>query len=97
MKVLLAEKDKSLREILGMLLKSFKYEVITCEGAADTLDNVKLEMPDLILIDRNLKDKDGLEISKAIKGDFLTAYIPIIVLIDRRQVRRDLLEIEQGI
>lgn len=80
-----------------MLLKSFKYEVVTSKGANDTLDAVKEHAPDLILIDRNLLDKDGLEISKAIKEDFLTAYIPIIVLIDRRQVRKDLLEIEQGI
>lgn len=97
MKILLAEKDGSLGEILYMLLKSFKYDVVTSKGADDTLSAIKETVPDLILIDRNLQDKDGLEISKAIKKDFSTAYIPIIVLIDRKQVRRELLEIEQGI
>ncbi|MDD5005249.1 MAG: response regulator [Candidatus Omnitrophica bacterium] len=97
MKILLAEKDESLIEILHMLLKSFKYEVAISRSADDTLSTIKEVSPDLILIDTNLSDADGLEVSKAIKEDFLTAYIPIIVLIDRRQVRRDLLEIEQGI
>ena len=97
MKILLAEKDKSLREILSMLLKSFKYEVVVCDGANETLTAVKSENPDLILIDRNLSETDGLVISKTIKEDFLTAYIPIIVLFDRKQLRRDLLTIEQGI
>lgn len=97
MKILLAEKDKSVREILTMLLKSFKYEVVVCEGAEDTLTAVKSEKPDLILIDRNLSDRDGLDISKKIKEDFVTAYIPIILLFDRRQLRRDLLTIEQGV
>ena len=97
MKILLAEKDESLKEILCMLLKSFKYDVSVSKSAYETLSAIKEVSPDLILIDKNLQDKDGLEVSKIIKADFLTAYIPIIVLIDRRQVRRDLLEIEQGI
>ncbi|MFC1709651.1 diguanylate cyclase [Candidatus Omnitrophota bacterium] len=97
MKILLAEKDGSFGEVLQMLLKSFKYELITSKGADDTLAAIKEASPDLILIDRDLQDKDGLEMSKAIKEDFLTSYIPIIVLIDRRQVRKDLLVIEQGV
>lgn len=97
MKILLAEKDKSLNEILSMLLKSYKHDVVACNEPNDTLSVVKSESPDLILIDNKLQDKDGLEISKTIKDDFLTAYIPIIVLIDRKQVRKDLLEIEQGV
>ncbi|MFH1621677.1 MAG: response regulator [Candidatus Omnitrophota bacterium] len=97
MKILLAEKDNNFSKILQMILNSFKYEVTTSKGAADTLDAIKENSPDLILIDRNLEDKDGLEITKYIKGNFLTAYIPIIILIDRKQVRKDLLEIEQGV
>lgn len=97
MKVLLAEKDKSLSEILNLLLKSFKYEIIISKSGSDTLSAIKTETPDLVLIDTNLESKDGLEVSKSIKEDFLTAYIPIILLIDRKQVRRDLLTIEQGI
>lgn len=97
MKILLAEKDKSLREIISMLLKSFKHDVVMCERAVETLASVKSENPDLIIIDRELHDSDGLAVSKAIKEDFLTSYIPIIVLFDRKQLRRDLLSIEQGI
>jgi diguanylate cyclase (GGDEF)-like protein len=96
MKILLVAREGSFGDILNMLLKSFKYEVVTTQGANDTLAAIKENSPDLILIDRDLQDKDGLEISKTIKEDFLTAYIPIIILIDRRQVRRDLLEVEQG-
>ena len=80
-----------------MLLKSFKYEVVISSNADDTLSAIKESLPDLILIDKDLQGKDGLEIPKVVKEDFLTSYIPIIVLIDRRQVRRDLLEIEQGV
>lgn len=97
MKILLAEKEESLLEILHILLKSFKYEVAIARSTEETFSAIKEVSPDLILIDENLSGKDGLEVAKVIKDDFLTAYIPIIVLIDRKQIRKDLLEIEQGI
>jgi diguanylate cyclase (GGDEF)-like protein len=97
MKILLAEKGGNFGKVLQILLKSYKHDLVTSKGANDTLAAIRETSPDLILIDRDLQDKDGLEMSKMIKADFLTAYIPIIVLIDRKQVRRDLLEIEQGI
>ena len=97
MKILFVEKEGRFGDVLNMLLKSFRYDVTTLNGSSDAMTAIKVTSPDLILIDRDLQDKDGIEISKSIKKDFLTAYIPIIVLIDRRQVRRDLLEIEQGI
>ncbi|MDD5291755.1 MAG: response regulator [Candidatus Omnitrophica bacterium] len=97
MKILLAEKEEALLEILHMLLKSFRYEVAIARSAEETLSAIKEVSPDLILIDKNLSHKDGLDVSKVIKEDFLTAYIPVIVLIDRKQIRKDLLEIEQGI
>lgn len=97
MKILLAEYDKGLAEILHMLLKSFKHDVDVSKNAHDIIPTIQKTTPDLILIDKNIQDKDGLEIAKLIREDFLTAYIPIIVLIDRKQVRRDLLAIEQGI
>ncbi len=35
--------------------------------------------------------------SKTLKEDFLTAHIPVIILIDRKQIRKRMLEIEQGV
>jgi len=97
MKILLVEKDKALREIIVMLLRSYKHEVIVATQATEALTILRTEFPDIILIDKNLKDKDGIQVTKIIKDDFLTAYIPIIVLIDHRQIRKELLAIEQGV
>ena len=62
MKILLVEKEGSFGDVLFMLLKSFKYEVVASKGANDALTAIKETSPDLILIDRDLQDKDGLEI-----------------------------------
>ena len=58
---------------------------------------MRREQPDIIIIDWGLPDMDGLKVSKALKEDFLTAHIPVIVLIDKKQIRKKMLEIEQGV
>ncbi|MDD5552397.1 MAG: diguanylate cyclase [Candidatus Omnitrophica bacterium] len=96
-KIALAVPDLKLREILVYLLKAWEYNVALLENGRDVLEYLKKENPSLLIIDAALEEKKGLEICKAIKSDFLTSYIPTIVLIDKRQLRRDLLSIEQGV
>lgn len=96
-KIVLAVPDLKLREILLYLLKAWEYNVVVLEEGENVVEYLKKENPNLIIIDAALQNKRGLEICKDIKSDFLTSYIPTIVLIDKRQLRRDLLSIEQGV
>ncbi len=96
-KVLLAEHEAGIAEIIQYLLKAWDYEAITIAKGSAVLDAVRREQPDIIIIDWGLPDMEGLKVSKALKEDFLTAHIPIIVLIDKRQIRKKMLEIEQGV
>ncbi|MDP2937795.1 MAG: diguanylate cyclase [Candidatus Omnitrophota bacterium] len=96
-KIVLAVPDLKLREILLYLLKAWEYNVMELPEEEDVIEYLKKENPNLIIIDATLHGKKGLEICKEIKGDFLTSYIPTIVLIDKKQLRRDLLSIEQGV
>lgn len=96
-RVLLAEHDKSIAEILKYLLNAWDYEIIISTDGISTLDMVRREQPDIILIDSNLPKMDGLQVSKVLKEDFLTAHIPVIILIDKKQIRKKMLEIEQGV
>jgi len=97
MRILLAQENKVLNDVLLMLLKSYDYDVVVTHDAVSTLAELKKEFPDLVLVDSNIKGESGIHLSKVIKEDFLTSFIPIIVLIDRKQVRKELLEIEQGV
>jgi len=96
-KIVLAATDLKLREILVYLLKAWEYNVLLLEEGQDVIELLKRENPNLIIIDAALNNKKGLEVCKEIKADFLTSYIPTVVLIDKRQLRRDLLSIEQGV
>jgi diguanylate cyclase (GGDEF)-like protein len=96
-KVLLAEHEAGIAEIIQYLLKAWDYDIVTISKGSAVLDAVRREQPDIIIIDWGLPDMDGLKVSKVLKEDFLTAHIPIIVLIDKKQIRKKMLEIEQGV
>lgn len=96
-KVLLAEHVAGIAEIIQYLLKAWDYDVVTISKGSAVLDAVRREQPDIIIIDWSLSDMDGFKVSKALKEDFLTSHIPVIVLIDKRQIRKKMLEIEQGV
>lgn len=96
-KVLLAEHIKETRDILLYLFKAWDYDIATVEDGAMVQETVRKEQPDIIIIDSNLSNIDGLKVSRILKEDFLTAHIPVIILIDKRQIRKKMLDIEQGV
>jgi diguanylate cyclase (GGDEF)-like protein len=96
-KIALAVPDLKLRDILVYLLKAWEYSVDFIEEKDDILNYIKLKSPNLIIIDVSFNDDNGLKICQDIKSDFLTSYTPTIILIDKRQLRRDLLNVEQGV
>jgi len=96
-KALLAEHEPGIAEIIQYLLKAWDYDTVVIAKGSAVLDAVRREQPDIIIIAWNLPDIDGLKISKILKEDFLTAHIPVIILIDKKQIRKKMLEIEQGV
>jgi len=97
-KIIIAIADPKLQEIIVWLLKAWGYNALTIsQDAGDTLEYLKKESADLIIIDAAFQDNKGLAICKDIKNDFLIAYTPTIILIDKKQLRRDLLSIEEGV
>lgn len=58
---------------------SGEYEIQTSDGS-DAVNRIFDIIPDIVICDVNLADKDGFEISKIIKKDLRTSHIPIIIL-----------------
>ncbi len=96
-KILLVIEDQNLDKILTYLLKAWNYEVYLCSDGNEALKIASEKYPDLIIIDAHLSKIDGLRLCKVLKYDFVTSYIPIIVLVEKKQLRRSLLDIEQGV
>ena len=56
------------------------YEVVTASSGEDAIEKVKADKPDLILLDIMMPGMDGYEVSKRLKSDPDTQFIPIILV-----------------
>lgn len=96
-KILLASHDSSCAEVIVLLLKSWGYEALWTTEGSKTLESISRFVPDLVIIDYNLPGGAGLAIIKELKSDYHHAHIPMLLMIEKRNVRRDILEIDQGL
>ena len=78
-KILIVDDTLANIEILYNILQG-EYEIFFAKSGADGVRIVKKEMPDLILLDIMMPDMDGYQVCAAIKGDAVTAGIPVIFI-----------------
>jgi len=76
--ILIIEDNNDLVTFLRAKLSN-EYTVHTSDGS-DAIEKAMDIVPDIIICDINLVDKDGYEISKELKKDLRSSHIPIIIL-----------------
>lgn len=76
--VLLIEDNSDLVHYLQGKL-SIEYQV-SCSDGTDAIEKALEIIPDIIICDVNLPDKNGFEICKILKNDLRTSHIPNIIL-----------------
>ena len=77
--ILIAEDNSELRTIIKDLLEP-EYRVLECSDGAVALQLAKTEIPDLIISDVMMPNKNGFELCSEIKTDERTSHIPVILL-----------------
>lgn len=78
--ILMADDDSALRETMTDILESSGYTVTTTSRGDEALRIVKEASFDVILLDINMPEKNGLEITEILKNDESTTHIPIIIV-----------------
>ena len=79
-KILVAEDDKAIVEVIKIILHEAGYTTLTLEDGTNVIQIVHKEKPDLILLDIWLSGEDGGDIAKKLKRDDKTKQIPIIMI-----------------
>ncbi|MCE3608113.1 response regulator [Massilia sp. P8910] len=80
-KVLVVDDSAPTREMLELQLRSFGFDASAVGSGAAALFALQLEPYDLVLMDWNMPDMDGLETARRIKDDPTLASIPSIIMV----------------
>lgn len=79
-RILVVEDNPTNMKLAVMLLETAGHAVIQAENAADAIAQARAAPPDLILMDIQLPDMDGLSATRLLKQDETTAGIRIVAL-----------------
>lgn len=79
-KIVLIEDDEILSKVLYTELSDAEFEVLTAFDGEAGLGLVKLQKPDLVLLDLVLPKKHGFEVLAELKKSADTARIPVLIL-----------------
>ncbi len=74
------EDDAMSMKLFGEILESLGHTLVPAADGMTGLDLVRRHRPDLILMDVQLPDISGLEVTRRIKGDSALKHIPIIAV-----------------
>jgi two-component system, cell cycle response regulator DivK len=79
-KVLIVEDNEQNRYLMQYMLENSGYDVITADRGDRAIVLALQEKPDMILMDIQLPDMDGLEVTRRIRASEANGGIPIIAV-----------------
>ena len=91
--ILIVDDDALMRRSLAFNLEQAGYRASTAESAETALAQVRLDQPDLVLLDISLPVMDGLDAMRQFKDQF---DLPVIFLTARRRELDEALGLELG-
>jgi DNA-binding response OmpR family regulator len=79
-RVLIAEDEPDIRDLLAFHLERDGYEVARARTGAEALRQVRDRRPDLLILDLMLPEIDGLEVCRRLRQQTETSQLPIVML-----------------
>ena len=93
-KILIVDDDRDILKVISANLKLEGYNVITAENGLDAYNLIKKESPDLIILDLNLPDIDGVQLCTKLRKEEVN--VPLIMLTARDSISDRVLGLECG-
>ncbi len=79
-KILLADDEEDVRDIVKMFLEGEGYDVVTAYDGLEALSMIDSEHPDLVLLDVMMPVMSGIEVARRLRANHGTSQIPVIML-----------------
>jgi len=95
-KILIADDNVSIQNILRRLLRRHDYWIQTAENGEETLAKAMEWLPDLILLDVMMPELDGLEVCRRLKSNPKYNFIYVIMLTARSEAEDEVAGLDTG-
>lgn len=77
--IYVVEDDAGIRDMMVYTLRSTGFDAVGCADGGELWAAVRLEKPELVLLDVMLPGEDGISILKRLRADGETARLPVIM------------------
>jgi putative two-component system response regulator len=95
-KVLVADDENGNRKLMEAILLPLGYEVSLAKDGQETLEKVREDPPDVILLDIMMPKMDGFEVATRLKENEETRIIPIVMVTSLNEVEARVKALEAG-
>ncbi len=95
-RILVVDDDREIVRLVRSYLEQGGYEVLIAYDGETALHILRRERPDLVLLDLMLPGRDGLDLTRAVRGDRGLAAMPIIMLTARVEDQDKIVGLELG-
>jgi diguanylate cyclase (GGDEF)-like protein len=85
-KILIADDDPDIRDILKLTLQEENYEIIEARNGEEALKIIRSKPLDLALLDYKMPKMDGRQLCNLIKKDLLLQHLPIIMVTGKGEI-----------
>jgi two-component system cell cycle response regulator DivK len=79
-KILIVEDNNDSREIMNLFITKMGYRAIKAKNSHEALTFAEIENPDLIFMDMDLPDVDGVKTTTILRQNPKTSHIPVVAI-----------------
>jgi two-component system alkaline phosphatase synthesis response regulator PhoP len=92
-RILIAEDEKDIRELIAFTLRFAGFDVLLATNGVEAVEVAEAERPDLVILDVRMPRMSGYEACRRLKENPQTASLPVVFLSAKGQDS----EIQQGL
>ena len=95
-KILVVDDQAVMLRLVTYALEREGFVTITAQTAAEALESLRSERPDLLILDLLLPDADGVELCRRIRHELNYVSLPVIILSARAEIEDKIEALEAG-
>ena len=96
MKIMVADDDRDMVDLLSYWLKGHGYDVIRAFDGEQAVKRWRETLPDLVILDVQMPKLNGFDVCKRIKSDVFLRHIPVLMLTAQGSVVNKVAGLESG-